>query len=108
MLIGSDEKPLHPPAYTANVRLTGPDQPGLLMRLTEMLASHGLNVEHIQTEQHVQPSDPGKPRLFSCSGIVSCAEEPDAEAIGASIRQLRSDLKVNTSCPQFVAPDSGK
>ena len=32
----------------ASVRLTGPDQPGLLMKLTEMLASHGLNVEHIQ------------------------------------------------------------
>lgn len=31
---------LHP-AYLADVRLTGPDQKGLLMKLTEMLAKHG-------------------------------------------------------------------
>ena len=92
------------PAYLASVRLTGPDQPGLLMQLTEMLASHGLNVEHIQTEQHVAPADPRKPRLFSCSGLVSGAEEPDAKAMAASISRMRRELKV--TC-EIVREDAG-
>ena len=92
------------PAYLASVRLTGPDQPGLLMQLTEMLASHGLNVEHIQTEQHVAPSDPRKPRLFSCSGLVSGAEEPDAKAMAASISKMRRELRV--TC-EIVREDAG-
>jgi glycine cleavage system regulatory protein len=82
------------PAYTANVRLTGPDKPGLLMRLTELLASHGLSVEHIQTEQHVEPKSKSKPRLFSIRGIVTSQTEPDAKAIEASIHELRKELQV--------------
>jgi glycine cleavage system regulatory protein len=82
------------PAYTASVRLTGPDQPGLLMRLTEVLAQHGLNVEHIQTEQHTPPKSKSKPRLFSLSGIVTSQLEPDAAAINDSVKQLRDELKV--------------
>ncbi|KAJ1628581.1 hypothetical protein T492DRAFT_1017372 [Pavlovales sp. CCMP2436] len=82
------------PAYSAHVRLTGPDQPGLLMRLTEVFAKHGLNVETLQTEQHMMPRSGSKPRLFSVSGIVSSQLEPDADAIDASIRQLRESLSV--------------
>ena len=49
----------------------------------------------VQTEQHVVPKNPARPRLFSCSGIVSSVEEPDSAAIQASITQLRKDLKVS-------------
>ncbi|GAX83203.1 hypothetical protein CEUSTIGMA_g10629.t1 [Chlamydomonas eustigma] len=92
----TDEKQVPASMYTAHVRLTGPDQPGLLMKLTEMLASHGLNIDHIQTEQHVVPSkSTGKPRMFSCSGIVSSEKEPDMIALNAAIVQLRKDLKVS-------------
>ncbi|KAG8470809.1 hypothetical protein KFE25_009230 [Diacronema lutheri] len=82
------------PAYSAHVRLTGPDQPGLVMRLTELLAQHGLNVEHIQTEQHVPPRNASKPRLFSLCGIVSSQLEPDSRAIEDSIKQMRDELNV--------------
>lgn len=88
----NDGAPL--PAFTAHVRLTGPDQPGLVMRLTEVLAQHGLNVEHIQTEQHMPPRSSAKPHLFSLSGIVSSQLEPDSRAIEASIKQMRDELKV--------------
>lgn len=88
----NDGAPL--PAYVAHVRLTGPDQPGLVMRLTEVLAQNGLSVEHIQTEQHMPPRSASKPRLFSLSGIVSSQLEPDSGAIEASIKQMRDELKV--------------
>ena len=46
-----------------------------------------------QTEQHVQPSDPRKPRLFSCSGLVTSVDEPDHARIQEGIRSLRAELK---------------
>ena len=40
------------------------------------------------------PRDPKKPRLFSCSGIVSCATEPDIKGIKEAARELSKELKV--------------
>jgi len=91
------------PAFEAHVRLTGPDQPGLVMKLTELLASHGLNLEHVQTEQHVQPKNKSQTRLFSLNGLVTSATEPDSKAINESLEQIRRELKVTCILERIVA-----
>ena len=40
------------PLFTAKLWLTAEDKPGLLFHLSELINQQGLNIEHLQTEQH--------------------------------------------------------
>lgn len=81
------------PVFTGKVWLTGDDRPGLLYNLSEVLASYGLNIEHLQTEQHYQ-SRPDLPQRFSTSCHVISSTNPDMTAIRQSLKQLEADLNV--------------
>lgn len=102
--------PSQRPSFSAHVRLSGPDQPGLLMRLTEELAAHGLNVEHVQTEQHVPPARKGLQRRFSLSGIVTAPVKPDSESLNLAIESLKKELNVQCYVEEdhHRQPDSSK
>ena len=80
------------PAYTGQVRLTGIDQPGLLYRLTDVLTEHNLNIEHLQTEQHVRTGS--APQLFTTHCVVSGAVSPNVPKLKAALKGLSDQLGV--------------
>jgi len=77
--------------YSATVNLTGEDRPGLLYHLSEVLAAHGLNIDHMQTEQHAPL---GAKQNFTLHGHVIGDVEPDQKALGRAIEKLERDLSV--------------
>jgi len=87
------EAPLHRSAYSANVSLSGEDRPGLLFNLSEVLKKHGLNIDHMQTEQHARSSSQTK-QCFTLHGHVVGDAEPDIKSLNSAIAKLESDMKV--------------
>lgn len=80
-------------SYSAHVSLSGEDRPGLLFNLSEVLHKHGLNIEHMQTEQHARSSKSATQR-FTLHGHVVGSSQPDEAALSKSIRQLEKELRV--------------
>jgi len=81
------------PLFTAKLWLTGPDKPGLLFHLVNVCAEQGLNIEHLQTEQHAAGTHKGCAHLFSahchvCSDKVS----PDVTLLRARLHELEKQL----------------
>jgi len=80
------------PVFAGKVWLTGVDKPGLVYRLCEMLTEQGLNIEHLQTEQHAATDD--SPRLFSTHCHVHGSREPDLTVLRQNMRALEKELSV--------------
>lgn len=78
--------------FTADVRLTGEDRPGLTMKLASILGEYGLNIEHLQTEQHV--GAPGSPRLFSLHGVATSPTKPNMQRLTKKVAELEQELNV--------------
>lgn len=89
--------------YSAHVRLTGPDRPGLLMRLTHVLAEHKLNIENLQTEQHMPPRSARREQLFTVYGHVTAEEPPDAGKLKADLNRIRDETGVICEMERFTA-----
>jgi len=79
--------------YSANVSLSGEDKAGLLFHLSEVLAAHGLNIDHMQTEQHARTSSSSK-QCFTLHGHVVGGSEPDSQSLSKAISKLEGDLSV--------------
>jgi len=79
--------------YSAHVSLSGEDRPGLLFHLSEVLSAHGLNIDHMQTEQHARTSS-GAAQCFTLHGHVVGASEPDPASLNSAIEKLEGDLKI--------------
>lgn len=80
--------------YCASVRLTGSDRPGLLFRLSQLLARHDMNVENLQTEQHHAPTDSMTPQVFTLHGLITSNHVPDPEALADDVAKLQEELGV--------------
>lgn len=88
------------PTFTAKLWLTGVDKPGLLFRLSQVVAEQGLNIEHLQTEQHVQGSGGSSQQVFSahchvCTGASGA--QPDVAKLRARLKELEAQLGVSCS-----------
>jgi glycine cleavage system regulatory protein len=84
------------PLFTAKLWLTGPDKPGLLYHLADVCAQQGLNIEHLQTEQHTEVSH--GTHLFSahchvCSDTVT----PDVALLRKMLHELEAQLECKCS-----------
>lgn len=79
--------------YSAHVSLSGEDRPGLLFHLSEVLSAHGLNIDHMQTEQHARTGSNSK-QCFTLHGHVVGQSEPDATSLSSAISKLEGDLRV--------------
>jgi len=80
------------PAFAYLITLTGVDRPGLVYRLTDLLASRGLNIEHLQTEQHRTRG--GSPQLFTTHCHVCGHGAKDDTGLRAALRDLERELNV--------------
>ena len=76
------------------LKLVGRDQPGLVVRVSEILAAHGLNVEQLQTEQFLAEGDANATDLADVQGTMF-ALEAELRATTASFDQdaLALDLE---------------
>jgi len=78
------------PLFTAKLWLTAADKPGLLHQLTELVTQQGLNIEHLQTEQH---SKQGDANAFSAHcHVVSDTAVPDVAKLRAKLKELEARL----------------
>ena len=85
------------PAFAGHVSLSGVDRPGLLFRLSDVLSKHGLNIEHLQTEQHRTPmgkQGSGQARYFSTHCHVCGHTKPDMDKLRAELVKLEKELDV--------------
>lgn len=80
------------PAYSGQVRLIGERRPGLLYRMVEILSAYGLNIEHLQSEQHVRSTGG---QLFHATCVVTGAKHPDVAALKAALLALEKELDVS-------------
>ena len=87
----------HPATHCSppQVSLTGVDRPGLLYRLSDVLASHGLNIDHLQTEQHRTRGSANQ--IFTTHCHVCGNVSPDVKKLKSALKQLESDLGVRCS-----------
>jgi len=81
------------PAFTGQVSLSGVDRPGLIYHLAEVLTAQGLNIEHMQTEQH-RRRGADAPRLFTTHCFVVGDQKPNVRLLKAELRRLEADLGV--------------
>lgn len=81
------------PTFAGQVSLTGVDRPGLLYALSDVLSAQGLNIDHLQTEQHIMPTADA-PQLFTTQCHVCGETAPDMGALRAELQKLESDLGV--------------
>lgn len=78
------------PAFTAKLWLTAEDKPGLLFHLSELISQQGLNIEHLQTEQH---ANQGAAHAFSAHcHVVSETATPDIAQLRAKLKELEARL----------------
>ena len=80
------------PKFVASISFTGVDRPGLLFRLSDVLTTQGLSIEHLQTEQH--RSKRGQPHMFTTSCHVCSSVTPDRAALRKALKDLESELDV--------------
>jgi glycine cleavage system regulatory protein len=94
------------PVFAAKVWLTGEDKPGLVYRLCEMITEQGLNIEHLQTEQHAPTAS--SPRLFSTHCHVHGTREPNLTVLRQNIKALERELNVRCDLEVMTIVDPNK
>lgn len=80
------------PSFSANINLQGIDRPGLVYKLATVLTDEGLDIEHLQTEQHRQRSD--RPRMFTTECQVCSSMRPDMPKLRKELKRLEAELDV--------------
>jgi glycine cleavage system regulatory protein len=80
---------------TLVVDVVGNDRPGIVRELSAAVASAGGNIEELTTGLESAPMS-GHP-MFRAHGIVSIAEETEADVLIAAIEKLGGDLTVDLS-----------
>jgi glycine cleavage system regulatory protein len=93
------------PTFAGQLSLTGVDRPGLLYALSDVLSAQGLNIDHLQTEQHLMPAG-DMPPLFTTQCHVCGTTSPDLDALRKELKQLEADLGVR--CSLKVLNDAGR
>lgn len=96
-------KPLDAPdrRFCAKVWLTGADRPGLLYRLTDLLAEQNLNIEHLQTELDEMKSQED---VFCLSCLITGEHQPDVGQLKAGMRTLEKEHGVACSLDLVDVP----
>jgi len=75
--------------YEGLFKLSGADNPGIMYKVTSLLAKHGLNISHLKTSDEDAPF--GGTTLFLMEGIVTMPEE---QVAGFDVDKVRKDLTI--------------
>ena len=81
------------PAFSGLVSVTGVDRPGLVYRLTDLLSHHGLNIEHLQTEQHRRRRQ-NSPPVFTTHCHIASAAPTDTSRLREALNSLAQELEL--------------
>ena len=77
----------------ATVELVGHDRPGILRSVAEVLATHGVNVEELESECVSAPMGGGT--LFQAKVRVLVPPSAKLEAVRAELEKIAADLMVD-------------
>ncbi len=88
-----DEVPARPPGETWNVAVYGADRPGIVHRVTSLLADAGANVVDLDTRVIGDPERP----VYAMVLDVSVPPGTDGTAMAADLKALAGDLGVECS-----------
>lgn len=75
--------------------LVGQDRPGIVREISRVLASHGVNVEELNTECKRAPNSGQS--LFQAEAQLRLPEGVSAEALRAALEEVASDMMVDIS-----------
>jgi glycine cleavage system transcriptional repressor len=91
-------------ADTGHFSLEGADNPGIVHTITSALASHGLSIEKMETDQELAPL--GGTMLFRMQGVCNAfeplSESFDPDAIRTDLERLGDSL----NCEVTMEDDS--
>jgi glycine cleavage system regulatory protein len=82
-----------PGATRFTLSLLGGDRPGIVREITEVLASHGVNIDSLRTETRDAPMSGG--RLFEASAVLEVPADTDLGAVRVSLERLANELMVD-------------
>ena len=80
------------------ISVVGNDRPGIVRELTQVLASHDVNVEDLATECHEAPVSGG--RIFRAQARIQLPEGLEIELIQDELERLATDLMIDMSTPE--------
>jgi glycine cleavage system regulatory protein len=96
VVVHSDRAESEPPAGRVRVlEIVGQDRPGIVRQISHALASHGVNVEELQTEC-ASAAMTGE-TLFKARAKLRLPESADVEKIRQNLEKIASDLIVDIS-----------
>jgi len=75
--------------------LVGQDRPGIVREISRVLATHGVNVEELQTER-TRAANTGQ-SLFQAQAQLRLPEGISAETLRTALEQVASDMMVDIS-----------
>lgn len=78
--------------------LVGNDRPGLLSEVTDVLATHHLNISEIETDTSEAPMAGGL--LFTARVVAVLPEGADEDAVQADLEQLAAEFQVDITLTQ--------
>ena len=78
-----------------SLSLVGQDRPGIIREISHVLATHGVNVEELNTERTRAPNS-GQP-LFRASAQLRLPEHVTADTLRVALEQVASDLMVDVT-----------
>ncbi len=89
--------PAAEPAPSATCRfvldLVGSDRPGIVREITDVLASHGVNIDTLRTETRDAPMSGG--RLFEAHALLEAPAATDVGALRVALERLADELMVD-------------
>lgn len=104
VVVHSDQrKPEPPPGRVRVLEIVGQDRPGIVRQISHALASHGVNVEELQTEC-ASAAMTGE-TLFRARAKLRVPESADVEKIRQNLEKIASDLIVDISFAELEAEE---
>ena len=80
---------------TVRLSLVGQDRPGIVREISRVLATHGVNVEELNTEC-TRAANTGQ-ALFHASAQLQLPADVSAEGLRTALEQVASDMMVDVS-----------
>src|SRR5262245_7028868 len=104
VVVHSDRAESEPPVGRVRIlEIVGQDRPGIVRQISHALASHGVNVEELQTEC-ASAAMTGE-TLFKARAKLRVPESADVEKIRQNLEKIASDLIVDISFAEFEADE---
>lgn len=80
------------------LELVGADRPGIVREITEVLATHGVNIDSLRTEARDAPMSGG--RLFEARAVLEVSASTDLGALRVALERLADELMVDIELDQ--------